>query len=132
MKRFLVTLLSVLYMAGAMGATVHIHYCMNRFMSASLIDKDEDRCAKCGMKKDERKKDCCKDEHKTFKTNVHQQTKVSFGVPQQQVFLPHEHHYNAYQFSFHTPVINTSAHSHAPPDYWLTCPIYIRVQNFRI
>jgi hypothetical protein len=132
MRRFLVTILSVLYMAGAISATVHIHYCMNRFMSASLIDKDADRCDKCGMKKDARKNGCCKDEHKTFKTGIHQFAKASFDVSHQHVIIPYQYSYNAHQSAFYTPLIATSVHAHAPPACWRTCPIYIQVQNFRI
>jgi hypothetical protein len=81
MKRILVTILAILYMASAMGATVHLHFCMGEFMGASLVHKDQHRCGKCGMLKTERDKGCCKDEHKTMKTAEHHAIKPVFDLP---------------------------------------------------
>ena len=60
-----------------MGATVHLHYCMNKFVGWSLFHSKDDKCGKCGMEE----KDyggCCKDEHKHFKLKAdHQKTSVA-------------------------------------------------------
>src|SRR5437868_537361 len=80
MKRILVTILSILYMASAMGATVHLHYCMGEFMDASLMHRDEHKCGKCGMLKTEKDNGCCKDEHKTLKTAEHHAAKLAFHL----------------------------------------------------
>ena len=69
MKRILVSILAVFYLASTVGATVHLHYCMDRFINWSLLNSDGDKCDKCGMEKDG---GCCKDENKFVKNNVDQ------------------------------------------------------------
>ena len=55
-----------------MGATIHLHYCMNEFVSWSLWHGEKDsKCSKCGMK--EKKGGCCKDEHKQVKLKTEHQ-----------------------------------------------------------
>ena len=51
-----------------MGATVHLHYCMDKLINWSLM-KSGDKCGKCGMEKDG---GCCKDENKFVKNNIDQ------------------------------------------------------------
>ena len=58
-----------------MGATVHLHYCMNEFVGWSLIQNKNEECGKCGMK--EKDNGCCKDEHKFIKNNSDQKTAES-------------------------------------------------------
>jgi len=55
-----------------MGATIHMHFCMDKFVGWSLWHSDKDKkCGKCGMK--EKKGGCCKDEHKQVKLNTEHQ-----------------------------------------------------------
>jgi hypothetical protein len=55
-----------------MGATIHMHYCMNEFVGSSLWHgKKDQECSKCGMK--EKKGGCCKDEHKQVKLKAEHQ-----------------------------------------------------------
>lgn len=55
-----------------MGATIHMHYCMNEFVGWSLWHGEKDNeCGKCGMK--EKKSGCCKDEHKQVKLKTDHQ-----------------------------------------------------------
>ncbi len=132
MKRFLVTILALLYMAGATGATVHIHYCMNELVGVSLTHDHDDRCERCGMKEDKKRKGCCKDEQKTFKTSTHHLAKAVFDVQQQFVaIVPTTYFQHRTATIYHAPV-NELAQAHAPPSYWGSCPIYIQVCNFRI
>lgn len=132
MKKFLVPILSVLYMASALSLTVHVHYCMGEFAGIRFIDKEEEECGKCGMKKSERSKDCCKDDHKTFKANDHQLAKASFD------FFHHGFASIIRQYCFVTAELAASQHrgnramAHAPPTVWRTCAIYILNRNFRI
>ena len=64
MKKILVSILAVFYLASSVGATVHLHYCMDKLINWSLLNNDGDKCDKCGMKKDG---GCCKDENKFVK-----------------------------------------------------------------
>ena len=68
MKKILVSILAVFYLASSVGATVHLHYCMDKFIDWSLL-KGGDKCDKCGMEKNG---GCCKDENKFVKNNVDQ------------------------------------------------------------
>lgn len=131
MKKFFVTILSILYMASAMGATVHVHYCMGKIADFSLFHKEEDRCKKCGMKKAERSKGCCKDENKTFKINVHKQSTASYDFSHQPItpgFIPGYHTQSETVFFYY----RQNAMNHIPPLICRKCPIYIKVRNFRI
>ncbi len=73
MKRIVVSILAVFYLASSVGATVHLHYCMDKFIDWSLL-KDGDKCNKCGMEKDG---GCCKDENKFVKNNIDQKVAES-------------------------------------------------------
>jgi len=74
MKKVLVSIFAVFYLASSVGATVHLHYCMDKFINWSLLKTDGDKCGKCGMDKDS---GCCKDEHKFVKNNADQNIEVS-------------------------------------------------------
>jgi len=69
MKKILVSILAIFYLASAVGATVHLHYCMDKLINWSLVKGDGDKCDKCGMKKDG---GCCKDENKFVKNSIDQ------------------------------------------------------------
>jgi len=73
MKKILVSILAVFYLASTVGATVHLHYCMDKFINWSLL-KGGDKCSKCGMEKDG---GCCKDENKFVKNNIDQKVAES-------------------------------------------------------
>lgn len=61
----------LIYGVATMGATVHLHYCMNELVGSSLWHSGEEKCSRCGMKED--KTGCCKDEHKHFKLKTDHQ-----------------------------------------------------------
>lgn len=133
MKRILVTILSILYIASATGATVHLHYCMGEFTGASLVHNDEHKCGKCGMVKKDRDKGCCKDEHKTFKSAEHHAAKLAFDIasfPDAIIPALLTQHYCC--LLPHSPLKLKGAFANAPPGVSSRCPIYIYVCNFRI
>ena len=131
MKRFLVIILSILYMASAMGATVEIHYCMGKNMGANFVHKTDDKCRKCGMHKS-KTNGCCKDEQKTFKTSDHQQVNVSFDFAHAAAIVLPSIVYQSYPFYASQQLCWTSVRPHAPPDLFLGCPLYLQVRNIRI
>ena len=98
-----------------MGATAHLHYCMNEFVGWSLIKNKNAKCGKCGMEEKD-KEGCCKDEHQYFKLKVaHQKADVAqsinpFSTPALPVPL--------IDFSFHPSLNITESYPtcHAPPD----------------
>lgn len=77
MKKAVVIFLLLIYGSATMGATIHLHYCMDEFVGWSLLNHEDEKCGKCGM--DEKESGgCCKDEHKQFKLKVdHQKSKVA-------------------------------------------------------
>ena len=69
MKKFLVTILALVYMFTSTGATVHMHYCMGQLVNWGLWHgQSSSECGYCGMDKNQ-KENCCKDEHKFIKNN---------------------------------------------------------------
>lgn len=74
MKKIVVSILAVFYLCSSTGATVHLHYCMDKVVNWDLFDKTGDKCGKCGMKKDGH---CCKDEVKFVKNITDQKAAES-------------------------------------------------------
>jgi hypothetical protein len=71
-KKIVVILLLLIYGSATMGATIHMHYCMNEFVGWSLWHGEKEKeCGKCGMK--EKKGGCCKDEHKQVQLKTEHQ-----------------------------------------------------------
>jgi len=68
-KKAIVILLLIFYSASTIGATINMHYCMNKFASWSLSNVKKEKCANCGMKNT----GCCKDEKKEIKLTLDQQ-----------------------------------------------------------
>ena len=74
-------LLLFIYSLATVGATVHMHYCMDKYVGWSLYQSKNEKCGKCGMQKDA-SKGCCKDEHKYIQfKKEHQQPPGSFIIP---------------------------------------------------
>lgn len=115
MKKAVVILLILFYGSSTIGATVHMHYCMNELVGWSLLHDKDETCDRCGMAEKD-KEGCCKDEHKHFKLKVdHQKVNVSNLVT-----------FNAIP-ALTIPIVNLDIHSflnitetypasHAPPD----------------
>lgn len=134
MKRFIVSILAILYLATASGATVHLHYCMGKLMGISLSGHNDDhKCSRCGMTK-KSGKGCCKDENKVIKaTHEHIQatqllcnesTPLAIAIPTQY------YHYTSPRWT--QPIKNT-INTHAPPiSSHGAYPIYLRFRNIRI
>jgi len=73
-KKIFIILILFVYGFSSVGATIHYHYCMNELAGWSLVHSKDTECAKCGMK--DKKKGCCKDEHKHFKLKSDYQKSV--------------------------------------------------------
>lgn len=70
-----------IYSFTTVGATIHSHYCMSKYMGSSLYHPKNNKCEKCGMAK-AKSKGCCKDEHKYISLKrEHNQTTASVEVP---------------------------------------------------
>jgi hypothetical protein len=134
MKRFLVVILSILYLASATGTTIHLHYCMGKLVSASLANTaDAHNCSRCGMKKSPKNK-CCKDESKKFSSNdQHQLSKVDFKPALKLAVLTPSYNIFADARPLSEQEAGSSSSAHAPPLIVRHhCPIYLEFRNIRI
>ena len=132
MKKFFVTILAILYLATTTGATVHMHYCMDKLVEQNLWHSEKEQCGNCGMEKSQQADDgCCKDEHKQVKLeNDHYKSGVAFQAMQlSAIALPV--YFNQFPSVTFPSVTEENPRSHAPPrSYGLA--IYKRNCVFRI
>ena len=84
MKKFFATILAILYLATTTGATIHMHYCMDKLVELNLWHSEKDQCNNCGMETSQQADNgCCKDEHKQVKLeNDHYKSGVAFQAVQ--------------------------------------------------
>ena len=66
MKKAVVAIWLVIYLAVSTGVLVSDHYCMNRLASTKLFSATSKTCGKCGMTT-ERSHGCCRDEWRIVK-----------------------------------------------------------------
>lgn len=130
MKKFIVAILAILYVSTSTGATVHLHYCMDKLVGWKLWHTDSKKCSGCGMDKSHGTKGCCKDEHKQVKLQSDHKASEDFQLPQ----LFAEGITTAF---FELPAATLPSLtedypiSHAPPQSY-SIPAYLRNRVFRI
>ena len=115
MKKIILISLLAVYSIATIGATVHLHFCMDRFVGWSFFEKKDAICGKCGMKEQD-KEGCCKDEHQHFKLDTdHQKSDVAtllhYKLTPQIASV-----FSAYQLPVYINNAILHAASHAPPD----------------
>lgn len=118
-------MLLIIYGSTSVGATIHMHYCMNEFVGWNLWHGDkENECGKCGMK--EKKAGCCKDEHKQLKLSADQNHNQLKALVFEQFFtsviLTHQ---SIYTYTQPQSVAVTFPKSNAPPNRWQNVPLYL-------
>ena len=95
MKKVLVTILALVYLTTSIGATVHLHFCMDRLVALEFgSEKTKSKaCPYCGMVKTavdthcgKQAKGCCHDEHRQVKAEKDQKT-VDVGYKLERPFL---------------------------------------------
>ena len=138
MKRFLTALLASFYLLLSSGASVHAHYCMGKLIGTTLShaateDDGEHNCDLCGMKKGSNDGGCCHDEQATFKVSEAQQgfSSMQMALPQLIGTLPVTL-YVAESSSLALRPVAPATWTAGPPIRPPSCPIYLRVCNFRI
>jgi hypothetical protein len=126
-KKVLVSILAILYLAVASGVEMNIHYCMGEVASVEYGSADHGPCGKCGM---ESKKGCCEDETKIVKLqDSHQLAKTNhvFQASGESV-LPATFEYDDPVFA-ESPVFTSRANSPPPGS---ETPLYILHCVYRI
>ena len=113
MKKFLIALLVLLYLAVSSGLAINIHYCMGKVASAGFYHNYSGQCGKCGMKSGN--DSCCKDEFTMVKLNDSHQlfnNDINISVPLALL--------NAYRNNFdadlRTVQLFSQVHNNSPPD----------------
>ncbi|RYD79988.1 MAG: hypothetical protein EOP53_08765 [Sphingobacteriales bacterium] len=115
MKKFLLSILTLMYMTVSSGIAMEIHYCMGERAGADLYSTGSDKCGRCGMK-EQNKKGCCHDDHKFYKLeDSHKKSanELSFNVGDfcVQQDLP------VYNWVIPTAITKTVVHNNSPPGY---------------
>jgi hypothetical protein len=117
MKRFLAFIVLLVYSVTTIGATVQLHYCMDKLAGWSLTwtEFQSKKCSNCGMEKSENSdKGCCRDESKLLKIQDDQKANyLSFEILKLSVSAPVIIDHNAV---YSLPKINELLpQSNAPP-----------------
>ncbi len=68
MKKFLLFILTFVYMFVTTGVGMETHFCMGKKAGVDFYASDNGICGKCGMK--EKRTGCCSDEHQFYKLNT--------------------------------------------------------------
>lgn len=113
MKKFLLFILAVVYVASSSGATIYIHQCMGKTIAWDIVENEGNLCATCGMHKNA-PNDCCKDHVKVLKIHNDQNLpNANFNKVTLQQALPVDY------FSFSSSVVtngkNETDESYTPP-----------------
>ncbi|MFI5187772.1 MAG: hypothetical protein ACHQF0_13660 [Chitinophagales bacterium] len=82
MKKFLIAILAILYLASTVGATIHFHYCMGKLYDWELVNAKNNPCTNCEMAKERhhQKHKCCNDEYRTFKNGDQKLTETTIKI----------------------------------------------------
>ncbi|RYE55820.1 MAG: hypothetical protein EOP48_09355 [Sphingobacteriales bacterium] len=127
MKKVLIAILAIFYLAVASGVEMNIHYCMGEVASVEYGKAEKGLCGKCGM---ESKQGCCEDETTLLKIqDSHQSSQLSWVFQLPVAELP--------QLSMPDPrmvVVNEAMEEHPSngPPPGSSPPIYLKNCVFRI
>lgn len=128
MKKFIVAILAFSYLVTSIGATIHLHYCMDKLVTWTLSGSaEDDKCENCGMKKDD---NCCKDEKKVVKNTTDQKTTES-PILNLEVFTALISSFVSYEIDSYSSISSGVNATHAPPIKG-NQEIYLRNCVFRI
>lgn len=132
MKRFAATILAVLYLVTSAGATLQLHYCMDKLVDWNTGQHESATCGQCGMEKETGKDDgCCKYEHKFFKVNPDQKAAensllmmtLAIGLPEPFATSP---------AAYHAVAADRQTYPVQIPPRSSGIPVYILHNNFLI
>jgi hypothetical protein len=114
MKKFLLSILTFVYMAVSCGIAIEVHYCMGKKAGVEFYGSGNEKCGKCGMT--EKKTGCCHDEHKFYKLDDSHKTvsnDINFTTPYIAVATVPV----VYNWQQPVTTILDFTASHSPPDY---------------
>jgi hypothetical protein len=112
-KKFLLAIATVIYMALSCGIAMEIHYCMGSKAGVDFYGAAKDKCSKCGMKE---KKGCCHDEYKFYKIDdayKNVSNNISFATPEVAIITTTP----LFNWQVTSTEVVTACHINAPPEY---------------
>lgn len=96
MKKLLLSILTLVYLASTTGAMLEKHFCMGRVADWSFGKSTGEDCGLCGMPKNEEQDNgCCSDQESFFKVTDEQKAQACIIAPSlsPEYTLPaHPHH----------------------------------------
>lgn len=141
MKKFLLTILALVYLASSIGATVYRHYCMDKLVSWGVVGQEKEMqrdCSYCGMPRtgnaghcSYQVRGCCHDEHQQVKIEKDQKIvegSVKLVKPSSPIITHSQAGFSS--VIVQTPVIAYPV-THAPPQTGKVA-LFIRNCVFRI
>ncbi|MEP7376103.1 MAG: hypothetical protein ABI675_22090 [Chitinophagaceae bacterium] len=130
MKKIIVPILLICYLAVSTGIVVNLHYCMNRLTSAELFTGESKQCGKCGMNTDD-SNGCCHDDIRIVKMDDDQKltASVSFNLPAIEALVCEVSDFIV--ASFYNVPVTGHYQSHSPP-LLSAQDIYLQNSVFRI
>jgi hypothetical protein len=115
-KKFFALILSILYLTTSTGATVQLHYCMDKLIGWDLNGNNSEKCSRCGMDKSKsHKKGCCKDEQKQVKVHNDQKLTESSIFQIQLLSQANPLSFDNYKIEAIQSLAQTFPVTHAPP-----------------
>ena len=119
MKKFVVSVLLLVYILTASGASISLHYCMGKFSGWDIDKNTTSRCSNCGMQKAD-KKGCCNDVYAHFQLKKDQLASSIYFISFKSTQYSNRQHTIFYAITFLTyPDASYSINS--PP---LKIPLY--------
>ncbi|RTL60038.1 MAG: hypothetical protein EKK37_04135 [Sphingobacteriales bacterium] len=124
MKKFLTTIIAFIYLISTIGATVHLHYCMDKLVDWGFMNGNSDKkaCPYCGMTKSatdkhcaKESKGCCKDEKKIVKLENDQKVSDATFQFTQISSDTISHTFHDYSFKCASALAEKFPVTHAPP-----------------
>jgi hypothetical protein len=130
MKKLIIAIFAVFYLAISSGFTLHFHYCMGKPAGWGLFRLDKDKCGVCGMHKGN-SKGCCKDEHKTVKFTSDQKV-TDNSIAKIQQFNEGAPFPLIVETTSTLSQLEYSNLNNLSPPHWRSVPVFIYNCNFRI
>jgi hypothetical protein len=81
-RKFLLTILVVIYAIAVVGVPQHTHFCMGKKIGVSLFAKKTSKCSVCGMSEKKGKNGCCKNTKSLAKLNQAHKNANGFNAVQ--------------------------------------------------
>src|SRR5690348_4002381 len=114
MKKVLLAIVMISYLAVSSGIVVNFHYCMDRLASTEWFAMEGKQCGKCGMEM-HKSHGCCHDEVKVVKMEDDQKltSSVSFELPT--LDIPAQVPSEFIATSFYNTDVTANPGNHPPP-----------------